>query len=444
MSTSTFDFSLKNIHTRGSAAWHYFKAKLGNSSAGSRQQSLPRFTAQVLLQTDTFQVGGLETVIIDIARCFKKSNIDIAILVFGPLGPAAEAVRQHGITILSLAFEPQSYRLALKQWGVKTVFAHYSVNGSNECNELGIPFVQVIHNCYGSLEPFATRFKQAEGNVNGFVAVSEAVARHARSVFGHQGKCVVIPNGSDLTPFQTTHRETARRLIRSRHGIPFDSFVFLVAANFYAQKNHRGALEAFRELLANHVHATLLIIGNTGDRQSHELFADDVKRHRLQRHVIHVGHTFTPHLYFLAADALLQASLWEGGSLAVQEALVARIPIVSTNVGTLMAEPLPDFIHISRLPYSPEEVRSHAPDFLHERCQHLPQDLAQHMLSCIHFPRHVPFDQYLESLLDHNHAYTSYVDLFRHLCAHGNLSSFEPIRYTWLDHLTSRATTCQR
>lgn len=137
-------------------------------------------------------------------------------------------------------------------------------------------------------------------------------------------RIVVIPNGiAHVPPAGTADRAAQRAAL----GIPQDAFVFVVPARLCDQKNQALAIDA----LARGVSAGLpwyLLLAGTGPDEA-QLRAS-VSAAQLDSRVRFLGfRSDLPDLY-RAVDLYLMSSRWERMPLALGEAMMAGLPVITT------------------------------------------------------------------------------------------------------------------
>lgn len=150
------------------------------------------------------------------------------------------------------------------------------------------------------------------------VAVSEAVAAHARTAFGIRAR--LIPNGIDLDRFRPRDRAEARR----RLGLAPDVRVVGFVGRLHPQKGLDDLLDACRRLPAD---VRLLIAGEGPLRASLQRRADDRVRF--------LGFVEDVPGFMAALDVLAMPSRWEGFGLGLVEALACGVPVVASAVDSL-------------------------------------------------------------------------------------------------------------
>lgn len=104
-------------------------------------------------------------------------------------------------------------------------------------------------------------------------------------------------------------------------------FHFVMVGRLSHEKGHIRALRAFSRL-NNDTPCKLVIIGEGQERNSLESF---VKSSNLEDSVYFTGHLSNPYPYIRCANAMIQPSFIESFGLTILEAMLLRIPVVTTD-----------------------------------------------------------------------------------------------------------------
>jgi glycosyltransferase involved in cell wall biosynthesis len=137
-------------------------------------------------------------------------------------------------------------------------------------------------------------------------------------------KLVVIPNG-----LVTSEREPGdAQAVRQRLGIAADQFVVLLVGRMEFQKNHILALRAFASLSQATRSRMLMLFAGAGENE--EMLRGMTHALDLAEHVRFLGYRNDVPEILAASDLLLMTSWFEGMPLALLEAMLAGVPIVST------------------------------------------------------------------------------------------------------------------
>jgi glycosyltransferase involved in cell wall biosynthesis len=306
-------------------------------SPASSPATMPsRAAKQILFQVDDFHQGGLENITLGLARGLKRAGMEVALLILGGQGPAAEQARQIGLDVLPITRRRRErlYRNLLAERKVDAVSAHFSTFGARIAAGLGIPFVQVVHNSYVWLQERAIeRYRQADQATSGYICVSAEVARYSESRLGlSASKMIVVPNGID-GPRLDAARGSNPADLRDELGFSADDFVFLNVASIHATKGQKLLIKALASLITTHPKARVVIVGSASDREYECQLRRLIRHHGLARRVVLAGQRDDVARFYWMADVFVLPSYWEGWSLALTEAVYTGLPVVATDVG---------------------------------------------------------------------------------------------------------------
>lgn len=316
----------------------------GSGEAGRLQASpLPgadghdqRLTeCDILVQVDNFLSGGLENVVLSLNQALNKAGWRVGMLVLGEAGQAVERARLLGIPVQVGCYERGKYELLLRDLAPRLVISHYSMHGAEVCSSLKIPLLQVVHNVYMWMNPAERReFGEVARHTLAYLFYSSASRDYSVARLGiPPEKCVLMPIGVDIPGIKETDITAERRRLRTRHMIADDDFVFLSVAAITHQKNHLGAIRAFKLALPECPQARLVIVGPVYEQGLLTEMQAYIREQGLGGKIILAGASDRVFGYFAMADAFLCASFFEGGPLVLLEALASNLPIVSTQVG---------------------------------------------------------------------------------------------------------------
>ncbi|GAH49238.1 unnamed protein product, partial [marine sediment metagenome] len=138
----------------------------------------------------------------------------------------------------------------------------------------------------------------------------------------------IIPNGVDLSRFETCSREDARQKL----GIGKREGIILCVANLRVEKGHEYIVEAMEKVATNSPQSRLFIVGRDFQRGKIQKLALEKN---LDQKVLFTGFIPPDKIpeYMVAADVFVLPSLSEGFPNVLLEAMAAGLPIVATNVG---------------------------------------------------------------------------------------------------------------
>lgn len=289
----------------------------------------------ILVQVENFEAGGLENVVIDLNKTLEDAGYRVTLLVLGNQGAAVQQAQQRGLTVVCQAYDAASHRELIRHMNPKVAMGHYCSLGIEHFHSDNIPYLQVIHNVYMWFDGAARRkFTQDASLTTTLIAVSEEVKRYSVTRLGVPAdKCVVIANGIDVERFNTFDPVTARASSRRHFGFADDEFVFIEVGAINHQKNHIATLRAFKQLVKKHPKVRLIILGPVYEGQLLEEIQGYISQNGLQGKALYGGSVPSIHEYLAMADAFVAGTFFEGCQLSLLEALVANLPIVTSNVG---------------------------------------------------------------------------------------------------------------
>jgi glycosyltransferase involved in cell wall biosynthesis len=160
------------------------------------------------------------------------------------------------------------------------------------------------------------------------VAVSDQVRSYAiRKEAANPDKLAVIENGVEQTA--VTLSETERSNLRVELGIQPGQMMMLTVGRLTEQKGHIYLIDAAAKLLPNNPGLKFVFAGE-GPKDSP--LKTKVEELGVGKAVIFLGVRHDIPRLLAAADIFIQPSLWEGLSLALLEALFAKLPVLATKV----------------------------------------------------------------------------------------------------------------
>ncbi|GAA4639097.1 glycosyltransferase [Actinoallomurus vinaceus] len=307
------------------------------ADAGGASAPLDR----VCLLIGQLGLGGTEKQVALLAEGLRARGVDTSVLVMFEGGPHEDTLRTADVPVVHLGFQRRSAgwrmpsdnaaaflrlvgRLRRTRPDVLHAFLFHShVTAAAAARPAGVPVLVAGRRSLGD-------FKRGRPLVSALDAVATRMTDH------------LIANARAVADDALRDRGvTAEKLTIVRNGLPGSAFepmppaplatrlpVVLCVANLISYKGHRYLLEATARLRTRGVHCTLALAG------------DGPERAALQRQATRLGidarflGTRTDIGRLLArCDVVALASLQEGMSNAVMEAMAAGRPVVATEVG---------------------------------------------------------------------------------------------------------------
>jgi len=161
------------------------------------------------------------------------------------------------------------------------------------------------------------------------VCVSEQVKEHvSKREHVNLDRLTVIENGIDLKLFDSF---SADRRVQVREGLnlPRDGILFIAVGRLTLEKGHMYLLDAISQIAPRYPTLRLVVVGDGPLSARLEIHAQN--KH-ISEKLILVGLRNDVIDLLMSSDIYVQPSLSEGLSLALLEALGARLPIVATKI----------------------------------------------------------------------------------------------------------------
>ena len=135
---------------------------------------------------------------------------------------------------------------------------------------------------------------------------------------------VVIPNGVDFDNFKSFPKKFNKTT---------DTFQFLFLGRIEEQKNPMFLIELTNYLIEKH-HVNF-IINLAGDGSLRKQLEQNISTYKLDKFINILGFQNNINQLFNTSHCLILPSLWEGLPISLIEASAAKIPIITTPVGSI-------------------------------------------------------------------------------------------------------------
>ncbi len=193
---------------------------------------------------------------------------------------------------------------------------------------LPIPVVPSLVTTYNFARYLPARlFERAtKGLVNHYLANSPAVKDYYVANVGVKpDKITVIPNGIDTAVFDAADRKK----VRSELKLQPNTFVVTCVANLAANKGHRYLLEAMAGLQTKYPDSVALIAGTGQEERALKELAQSLG---IAKKVFFLGRRNDIPDVLAASNAFVLPTLFEGMSIAIMEAMAAKVAVVTTDI----------------------------------------------------------------------------------------------------------------
>jgi sugar transferase (PEP-CTERM/EpsH1 system associated) len=287
------------------------------------------------------EVGGAERLLVKLAQKIPKDRYDVSVVCISREGVWADELKQAGIPVICThkrtGFDP-SILLKLIQlirkekpdivnttlwtadlWGrLAAIIAgvkHIIVTEQN---------VDVWKRWYHiSIDRMLFKYTHYA------ICVSNEVVNYYRNTVGLQAEqLVMIPNAIDVSLFDD---DAVQDDLRDSLGIKADEFIFTCSARLHEQKAHEVLIEAVK--LVHDIPLTNFQVLLVGEGPRRDELQNMVEKLGLSNRILFLGLRQDIPNILLQSNSFVLSSDYEGLSLAILEAMAARLPIVATTVG---------------------------------------------------------------------------------------------------------------
>lgn len=145
------------------------------------------------------------------------------------------------------------------------------------------------------------------------------------AMFGRK-KFTVIPNAIQSSKFQFDI--ASRNKLRDQHGIGSDELWIGIVGRLCKQKNQFFLLDVVDGVRKQKSNVKLVMIG---DGPQKAFLNHEIKKRKLEKNVILVGHQSNVNEYLSAIDLFVLPSVFEGFGIVLLEALAAGLPCVCSD-----------------------------------------------------------------------------------------------------------------
>jgi len=186
------------------------------------------------------------------------------------------------------------------------------------------------------MDPVKNRkIKQSLLRADACTAISSDVTNSLLDAGADQNKIVEIPNGIDLERFDKNYDTD----VRKKFNLPPDSQIILSVASYHVKRGYENLIEAFAKVRTEIENCYLLIAG-----KETEVLNERINQLGIQDNVKLLGQIIPPFMEEgedLLAAIYKQSNLYvsasmasgaEGLSLALLDAMGARLPIIATDI----------------------------------------------------------------------------------------------------------------
>ena len=299
----------------------------------------------ILLYTDTPQIGGAELQMFLLAKFLDKSNFTpiLACSNYPQLNEWCEKFTQEEIKVIrfnvSHKHDPRHHtnlKRTIKQESIDLLHCHvWNPASCRYAFGLKTPTIITEHDPF-KLSKLKTLFKKNSlKNVRKIITVSANNAEKIRDLYPTEAsKIQVILNGIDTAWWQSQtlgfSENDAKQIKEQIFHANANSLIITTIAELHERKGIKFLLEAVPKVVAKHPNIKFVIIGEGGERYSLEKI---VKKLGLERHVALVGRKNDIPKLLKSSEIFVLPSRREAFGLVLTEAMISELPVVASAVG---------------------------------------------------------------------------------------------------------------
>ena len=311
------------------------------SAVAAARAAAPDARERVMIVVETLGMGGMEQVVVTLARALDRDRFVPEILCLKESGPLAVVARDAGIPVHGIGYVPgrpdyfafTKVARLLRERGTTVVHSHNTcafIFGALGGRLAGVR--TIVHTDHARAYPDRFRYVAAEHLLSHLVhrvvgvsdATTEALYEHERIP---RRKLVTVPNGIDRSRYVVdADRAETRRALGIAPGTP----VIGLGARLTEQKGIEFLVRALPRVVERHPAATVVIAGDGPVRPALEALAAELG---VAERVRFLGMRNDIGALMRAFDVYALPSVWEGLPMAILEAMAAGLPIVASDVG---------------------------------------------------------------------------------------------------------------
>lgn len=295
---------------------------------------------RILMLSSSFNIGGAERQITDLARGLRDRSYRVRIISLTPLGPVGDAAKACGLEVESLNMTGSKSGPAaicrlnkiIRDWNPHIVHGHL-IHANIIARLLRtfrrIPVViSTVHSFNEGKWWGTAAYRITERLVDKTVFVSGiSAAKYVRDGAVTNRKQEVIPNGIDFSLFKQDVQVRAR--LRKELHLE-RNFVWLAVGRLEKVKDYPTLLRAFAKLLQVKNDNMLLVAGEGSLKRQ---LLDLVQELGISPNVRFLGLRDDIAGLMNAADGFVLSSKYEGFGRVLVEAMACGLPVVSTACG---------------------------------------------------------------------------------------------------------------
>jgi len=296
---------------------------------------------KIMFMIWALEVGGAERLLVKLAQKIPRDRYDVSVVCISREGVWADELKQAGIPVICThkrtGFDPSILSKLIqlireeKPDIVNTTLWTADLWGRLAAIIAGVKDIIVTeqnvdvwkrwyHIIIDKMLFKYTRYA---------ICVSDEVVNYYRNTVGLKPEqLVMIPNAIDVSLFEDG---AVQGDLRASLGIKADEFIFTCSARLHEQKAHEVLIEAVKRV--QDIPLTNFRVLLVGEGPRRDELQNMVEKLGLSNRILFLGLRQDIPNILLQSNSFVLSSDYEGLSLAILEAMAARLPIVATTVG---------------------------------------------------------------------------------------------------------------
>lgn len=289
----------------------------------------------------SLNVGGIETLILEICKRIDRHSFEPYIFVFEKDGKLKEEYLKARVKVVEVPkraefdwFLPFRLSGALKKYNIDMAHTHNPSNwlyGGLAAKIAGIPLIHTEHTTADYNGWHVKRWNLIERLLSRITARITTVSGSARDYMVKScaidpSRIEVIHNAIKPGEFDI---EADTLKIRESLSVAHDAVLFGNIARFYENKDHRTLLYAFKAVLDKNKNAYLLLAGDGPTYEDIKKLAVELE---IAGNVRFLGNRRDIPQLLRAIDIFVLSSKREGLPIVILEAMASGLPVIATDV----------------------------------------------------------------------------------------------------------------
>lgn len=162
------------------------------------------------------------------------------------------------------------------------------------------------------------------------IGVSNAVTEDIRKALPNFPSQQIQTLYNRIDPELKKSEHLSRSQARTLLGLEQNQFIYASIGRLHKDKDHATLIAAFNEVARTETNCILVLMGS-GPLESS--LKEHVQKMQLQKRILFLGHIDNASQYYKAFDCFILASSKEPFGMVLLEAIVASVPVITTNSG---------------------------------------------------------------------------------------------------------------